>query len=192
MQAESGKLEQYYFVSGVNRIGATVMLPQIAAMSQTSNQKHAEQKKKQRIQPRTPAMQRHRSSAPLGLIRIPSGIAHTMASCCKAHHGQERFATLLKCFFYRTRMHQLLVGCWACEIACAMLTRSIPCHAAHVAGAETDQNWWWPTASAVVSMPKTRKGCAAAWYLTSLLMGSCRNVNCENICGRMSPKRTRA
>ena len=44
---------------------------------------------------------------------------------------------------------------------------------------------WWPMASPVVSRPKTRNGCAEAWYLTSFLMGSGRkNLNWKKICGR--------
>jgi len=41
----------------------------------------------------------------------------------------------------------------------------------------------WPIASAVVSKPNTRNGCAAAWYLTSLAMGSgMRYLAWKNIC----------
>lgn len=41
----------------------------------------------------------------------------------------------------------------------------------------------FPMARPVVSRPKTRKGCALAWYLTSLAMGSTRKyLNWKKIC----------
>ena len=40
-----------------------------------------------------------------------------------------------------------------------------------------------PMASAVVSRPNTRNGCAAAWYFTSFATGSGRkNLNWKKIC----------
>ena len=49
---------------------------------------------------------------------------------------------------------------------------------------------WCPQASPVVRSPKTRNGCAEAWYFTSFLIGSGRkNLNWK-ICGKMSARRT--
>ena len=43
---------------------------------------------------------------------------------------------------------------------------------------------WCPIASPVVSRPKTRKGCARAWYATSFAMGSgMKYLTCANTCG---------
>ena len=42
---------------------------------------------------------------------------------------------------------------------------------------------WCPMARPVVSRPKTRKGCARAWYATSFLMGSgMKYLTCANTC----------
>ena len=44
--------------------------------------------------------------------------------------------------------------------------------------------------SAVARIPKTRNGCADAWYLTSFSIGSGRrSVAWKYICGRIKPKR---
>ncbi len=49
---------------------------------------------------------------------------------------------------------------------------------------------WWPIASPVVSRPKTRKGCARAWYATSFAMGSgMKYLICANTCGRATQVR---
>ena len=46
-----------------------------------------------------------------------------------------------------------------------------------------------PTASPVVKSPNTRKGCAAAWYLTSLAMGSGIKNLCEEARDLVSMRR---